>query len=370
MNGADGQNGTNGTNGTNGSNATIQTTSFTGAQGSCSNGGVKVEVLVDGVVQPDLTQYICNGTNGQNDQILCNVNGNFITIDLTSDSANCGGCGNVCDAGFECIHSNCEPMSDMSSATIICNSQVIPTYKDNLNCGGCGNVCATWNICKNSICSNPDVGEIITFGHCEQNKDPINIEKEPIEWRVLDINDEGQYLIISEKVLIRRSYGGDISHGWKWGNSHTRSWLNGYPGSYNYGNYDYTNSNFIDAAFTSDEKSMIVNATVPGSKPPYCTNSTSATTDKIFLLSIAEANRYFTDANDRKAGGTLALFLNNLGNTNCNNAVNCIYPWWLRDSACGSDGTFANAAYSVKTDGLISTDANSSYLRPAMWVKF
>ncbi len=59
-NGADGQNSTNGTNGT---NASIRTTTFDGEQGSCTNGGVKIEVLVDGVIQEEQTQYICNGAD-------------------------------------------------------------------------------------------------------------------------------------------------------------------------------------------------------------------------------------------------------------------------------------------------------------------
>ena len=63
-NGANGQNGQNGQDGTNGTNTNIQTTSFNGTQGGCDNGGVKVEVLLDDVVQE--TRYICNGDNGTN----------------------------------------------------------------------------------------------------------------------------------------------------------------------------------------------------------------------------------------------------------------------------------------------------------------
>ena len=53
-NGEDDQNGSNGT------NASIRTTAFEGAQGSCTNGGTKIEVLVDGIVDDTQTQYICN----------------------------------------------------------------------------------------------------------------------------------------------------------------------------------------------------------------------------------------------------------------------------------------------------------------------
>ena len=59
-------NGNNGANGqgTNGTNTTIQTAPEP-AGANCANGGIKIEVLVDDVLQADQTQYICNGTNGQ-----------------------------------------------------------------------------------------------------------------------------------------------------------------------------------------------------------------------------------------------------------------------------------------------------------------
>ena len=60
-NGANGQNGQNGQGGQSGSNTTLRTTPFTDAQGGCANGGIKFEVLVDGVVDNTQTQYICNG---------------------------------------------------------------------------------------------------------------------------------------------------------------------------------------------------------------------------------------------------------------------------------------------------------------------
>ena len=94
-NGANVTNGQDGQNGTNGSNATIQTTSFTGAQGSCTNGGVKIDVLVDGVILPGQTQYICNGANGTNGQDGQNgTNGSNATIQTTSFTGTQGSCSN------------------------------------------------------------------------------------------------------------------------------------------------------------------------------------------------------------------------------------------------------------------------------------
>ncbi len=61
-------NGAQGEQGQGGTNTNMQTTAFDDAQGNCTNGGVKVEVLVDGTVDDSQTQYICNGAQGQGGQ--------------------------------------------------------------------------------------------------------------------------------------------------------------------------------------------------------------------------------------------------------------------------------------------------------------
>ena len=57
--------GADGENGAAGKHPTVQATSFDGAQDPCSNGGIKVELLLDGAVQEGQTQFICNGANGR-----------------------------------------------------------------------------------------------------------------------------------------------------------------------------------------------------------------------------------------------------------------------------------------------------------------
>ena len=63
--GSDGKDGANGTNGINGTNSTIQTSVVPSGDEHCGNGGIKIEVLLDGVVQDAQTQYICNGAQGE-----------------------------------------------------------------------------------------------------------------------------------------------------------------------------------------------------------------------------------------------------------------------------------------------------------------
>ncbi len=75
-----GSDGTDGTNGINGTSAAIQT-GIEPAGANCANGGVKIEVLQDGVVQEDQTQYICNGNNGENGQGSSGGNSTIRTSD-------------------------------------------------------------------------------------------------------------------------------------------------------------------------------------------------------------------------------------------------------------------------------------------------
>ncbi len=58
-----GSDGSDGQNGQNGTSAAVNTT-IEPAGENCANGGIKIEVLEDGVVQSDKTQLICNGAAG------------------------------------------------------------------------------------------------------------------------------------------------------------------------------------------------------------------------------------------------------------------------------------------------------------------
>lgn len=141
---------------------------------------------------------------------------------------------------------------------------------------------------------------IITFGSYPQESDT----PEPIEWRVLDMNDEGQILILSKKVLDVKPYNTtaiDIT----WEKSTIRSWLNGYPASYNTVGTDFTHDNFINVAFNAEDQAKIVASTVTAdTNPDYDTSPGNATTDNIFLLSIAEAQNYFSSDPARQADAT------------------------------------------------------------------
>ena len=127
------------------------------------------------------------------------------------------------------------------------------------------------------------VGEVICFGSYEQDNNTSN-EKEEIEWQILEKQDN-KILLISKYALDCQQYNTEQTDV-TWETCTLRSWLN---------------STFINNAFTEAEQSMIADTKVTADKNLNCsTNPGNDTTDKIFLLSINEVNKYFTTDESRK----------------------------------------------------------------------
>ena len=225
----------------------------------------------------------------------------------------------------------------------------------------------------------PNVGSIITFGNYEQDNNTAN-GKEPITWRVLDRKSNGQLLVISEKVLDKQQYNTtDISITWE--KSTIRSWLNGYGASYNTVGTSFTSSNFINTAFTATERAKILSSIVPAhANPKYSASPGNATTDKIFLLSITEANNYFSSNDDRKADATHYAVKQGVyvcGSTSGKHTsdgtctdVHCYADWWLR-----SPGNSSDYAASVGTNGSgyyygYDVNRDGRGVRPALWIEY
>ena len=226
-----------------------------------------------------------------------------------------------------------------------------------------------------SIGSKCKVGDIITFGHYEQDNDTTN-GPEPIEWRVLDIDSNGHLLIISDKVLDQQQYNtkeGSIF----WEKSTIRSWLNGYGSSHNKVGTDYTNNNFIDTAFTPNEKARIITSSL-------CTcGLCKATSDKIFLLNLEEAKSYFTTKEDRKAYATLYAVNHGANAYNFDTSQECSVSnfvtnrcsasWWLLGcidyifvGIVNQDGSANNDIFTYPT----SINGGITGVRPALWVNW
>ena len=199
---------------------------------------------------------------------------------------------------------------------------------------------------------NVTYGQTVKFGLYEQDNDTSN-GKEEIEWEVLEIK-ENEILITSKYALDCKRYKEshtDIT----WENCTLRSWLN---------------DTFLKNAFGEDFQKMIKTTIVSADKnPKYNTNPGNATNDKVFLLSISEAKKYFSTDEARRCVPTayaIAQGAYTSGRYEKDGKVTC--RWWLR-----SPGYYQNCAAYVLGDGSVAYYGDYVYgslgcVRPAMWL--
>ncbi len=162
----------------------------------------------------------------------------------------------------------------------------------------------------------PTVGSTMTFG---------TYNSAAISWRVLSVDvDNNRALLITEQALLTKAYN-DTDTSITWEGCTLRAWLN---------------NEFITSNFTTDEQDKIVEVTNtnPNNGSVSGGNDTS---DKMFLLSIDEANSYFIDGDDRKC-----TLLSNNSNIS----------WWLR-----SPGRDDRCAAIVYVDGSVSADGSIAF---------
>lgn len=183
---------------------------------------------------------------------------------------------------------------------------------------------------------NAKVGDYVFFGAYEQDNNTSN-GKEAVEWLVLDIKDS-KVLVISRYALDRKPYNtSDAAVTWE--TCTLRKWLN---------------NDFINTAFTAEEKALIPTVTV-STDWNRNTDSGKATQDRVFLLSIYEVNNFFSSDVKRRCKPT-------------NDAVDygIFCKWWLR-----SPGNDQNHAATVDSDGDVWkygwVDFNYA-VRPALWI--
>lgn len=166
------------------------------------------------------------------------------------------------------------------------------------------------------------------------------IQMAGVEWYVLE-EQADRMLVISKNVLESRAYhaaGGAIT----WENSEIRSYLNGA---------------FYEKTFSTAEKAKLLSTAIKnGSNSQYGIAGGNDTTDKVFLLSLNEAEKYMGSGVELLRGIDIAT-----GEV----------TWWhLR-----SPGEATNVNASVNSIGLIDyhgvydgvTDPTGG-VRPAMWI--
>ena len=198
------------------------------------------------------------------------------------------------------------------------------------------------------------IGDHVVFGKYYQSNSET---KEEIEWRVL-AKEGTKLLLISEYAVDCQPYNTEYAEDVTWENCTLRKWLN---------------EVFIKEAFSADEQQMISETKVTAeANPCFKTNPGNDTIDKVFLLSIAEADKYFSSDVDRMCDPTEYAnaepwIISENDEDSENDEESCW--WWLRSPGDGSD-----QAACVYWDGDIygsGDDVNSSYncVRPALWIE-
>ena len=186
----------------------------------------------------------------------------------------------------------------------------------------------------------------VYFGNYYQSNDST---KEPVKWRVLS-NANGQLFLLSDQNLDVFQYHTELETV-TWETSTMRSWLNGYGASSNTGGssgIDYTGDNFLDTAFSAKEQNAIVETAVvndDNKDDDYGTNGDGGndTNDRIFLLSIAEADNrsYFPKLSNSRFSANTAYVADGgeLGSGSYMYEGGETDRWWLRSP--GSNNTMA-----------------------------
>lgn len=199
-----------------------------------------------------------------------------------------------------------------------------------------------------ALSSDTKVGDTIQFGTYEQ--DGANeTNAEPISWQVLDIQD-GKALVISKYALNSKRFN-DSNRDTYWELCALREWLN---------------NEFINDAFSPHEQEKILTTQVTADEnPDYTINLGNTTNDKIFLLSIAEAEKYFP-FNDLSGGSCTPTQIAIDNYAVVGDLGKC--SWWLRTSGSHQD----LCAY-VNENGYVNSSGDmvvcTGYgIRPAMWI--
>ena len=188
-----------------------------------------------------------------------------------------------------------------------------------------------------------------TFGSYEQDNDDAN-GKEPIEWIVLDEDDE-KMLLISDKAIEYQRYNDEKTE-ITWENCSLRKWLN---------------EDFITEAFDSEEQKRIVETTLEAdNNPQYKTDGGNDTTDKVFILNFTELEKYLPHEEMCQCKPTQYVIKKGCY-VNKNGEDKGYTTWFLRTPADSQKNIMQ-----VKTNGGLSIALGVDHegpIRPAIWVK-
>lgn len=221
---------------------------------------------------------------------------------------------------------------------------------------------------KKAYMSTAKVGDTISFGE---------YGGESVDWIVLSTNGK-KMLLVSDSIIEQKPFNKTKSLDTTWENCSLRSWLN---------------EDFFDTCFSADEQAFIATSTLPGStnpdakqwsgykSSPYGMTWDATTEDKVFILSLEEANEYFTGENKAKliATCTRTAIMDGVYHNNKSNRG----MYYLRTPGDGNKSGGCNRVSMVSYDGDIDSYAQATNengfnmpgysgsevgVRPAIWV--
>lgn len=206
-------------------------------------------------------------------------------------------------------------------------------------------------VCAASAETLPEIGSEITFGHYEQDEDLTN-GQEPIEWIVLDVDEENQKAFLLSKYCLETRVVYPERVPMYWGASTLREWMNG---------------EFLNAAFTAEEQEKILITTVTNENPHGMKGAGADTEDKLYLLSHEEILHYFPEQSSRMAYATEHAKAQ--GCTIGETTGAC--RWWLRTT-----GARKMDMWGVRVDGRLTAygmqdvDWPTNTVRPVFWMDY
>ena len=242
----------------------------------------------------------------------------------------------------------------------------------------------------NDYGSDTSVDDIEALEFGKYPKDDATAQKiEPIEWLILEIDKENKKALLMSKYIIDSEKFNKERSGTTWEKSSVRKWLN---------------ETFYDLAFNEKEKEKIIEVDVLNSDSDsgieHSTIAGNDTKDRVFFLSIEEADKYFNNINDNPDGikfaATHGTYFAREGkktkyNLTGRNRLKVIQDYKLSLDALGQEdwieyrnnnyywlrsiGYEQDRAAVITPTGIISKQGeyvNSQYIgvRPCMWIKY
>lgn len=211
---------------------------------------------------------------------------------------------------------------------------------------------------SNFFIKSRDVGDTIVFGSYEKDNYAFN-GKEDLEWVILDKQDD-KMLIMTKECVDAQIYNstkfGTDGEFVNWGTCELRPWLN---------------DTFFNEAFSAKEKLKVLTSTVSADVNTKHESKPGADTeDKVFCLSVTEAEKYFTDDEARMAAPSMyctSCLLDLYGDEGSYDGGGST-AWFLR-----TPGTDDYSITYVTQDGEIDYegqmyDYKKITLRPAVWI--